>query len=133
MVGSKFIIITSKKPDSSNINEELQWLGGSLGLFNLRDKDKSCFRIFIVLLKETKSRRGLSSDQIAEQTGLTRGTVVHHLNKLMNTRIVKSEESRYFLAVKSVESLINSIQKDVNQSFDELRKIARDLDHKLEF
>ena len=133
MVGSKFIIISSKKPDSSNVNEELQWLGGSLGLFNLRDKDKSCFRVFIVLLKETKTRRGLSSDQIAKQTGLTRGTVVHHLNKLMGTKIVKSEESRYFLAVKSVESLIDSIQQDVDQSLGELKKIARDLDHKLKF
>ena len=102
-------------------------------MFSLRDKDKSCFRIFIVLLKEAESRRGLSSDQIAEQTGLTRGTVVHHLNKLMSTKIVKSEESRYLLAVKSVESLIDGIQRDVDQSFDELRKIARDLDHKLKF
>ena len=35
----------------SQIDQELQWIGSSLGLFNLRDKDKSCYRIFITLLK----------------------------------------------------------------------------------
>ncbi|MFW6449793.1 MAG: hypothetical protein ACOCZ6_01955 [Nanoarchaeota archaeon] len=59
-------IIRLKKPRSNEINEELQWLGASLGLFNLRDKDKSCFRIFIELIKNARIRdEPLTSDQIA--------------------------------------------------------------------
>ena len=48
---TKITIIRIRKPAQSNINKELQWLGSSLGLFGLRDKDKSCFRIFIELIK----------------------------------------------------------------------------------
>ena len=83
-------IINIRKPGRS-LNNELQWFGSSLGLFNLRDKDKSCFRIFIELLKAVKHNHPLTSDEIAERLKLTRGTVVHHLNKLMGSCIVIHE------------------------------------------
>ncbi|MEK6964047.1 MAG: ArsR family transcriptional regulator [Nanoarchaeota archaeon] len=128
---SKFTIIASRRPESSNLNEELQWLGGSLGLFSLRDKDKSCFRIFIILLKEVRKKEGLSSDQIAQETGLTRGTVVHHLNKLMRARLVSHDENQYVLMVRNLEALINSVQHDVEQTLTELREVARKIDEQL--
>jgi hypothetical protein len=43
----KITIVNVRRPSERNINHELQWLGTSLGLFNLRDKDKSCFRLFL--------------------------------------------------------------------------------------
>ena len=51
IIRQRITIINVRKPALRTINDELQWLGSSLGLFNLRDKDKSCFRIFIELLK----------------------------------------------------------------------------------
>ena len=42
---TKITIISAKKPKESDINEKLQWFGGSLGLFGIRYKDKSCFRV----------------------------------------------------------------------------------------
>ena len=60
----RITIIRERRP-VRNLNEELQWLGNSLGLFNLRDKDKSCFRIFIELLKAAKVDKPLTSDEIA--------------------------------------------------------------------
>ena len=65
-IRQKITIVSIKKPSQRNINQELQWLGSSLGLFNMRDKDKSCFRVFIELLKSAKSGHPLSSDEIAE-------------------------------------------------------------------
>ena len=50
----RITIIKSDKPKSHGLNQELQWFGASLGLFGLRDKDKSCFRIFIALIKGLK-------------------------------------------------------------------------------
>ncbi|HLD05623.1 MAG TPA: ArsR family transcriptional regulator [Candidatus Nanoarchaeia archaeon] len=127
---SRFTIIASRRPESSNVNEELQWLGGSLGLFNLRDKDKSCFRIFIILLREPK-KKGLSSDEIADQTGLTRGTVVHHLNKLMNARLVSHQNNHYILMVRNLEALIENVQRDLDQTLAELKGVARKIDRQL--
>ena len=46
----RITLIRIRKPSRSDINEKLQWLGTSLGLFNLRDKDKSCFNVTIIFV-----------------------------------------------------------------------------------
>ena len=66
MRDEKIVIIRLRKPLRTTLNEELQWFGSSLGLFNLRDRDKSCFRVFIELLKAAKLRTPLSSDELAQ-------------------------------------------------------------------
>ncbi len=127
----RITIIRTRRPREPNINEELQWLGGTLGLFNLRDKDKSCFRIFITLLRNVKNEMGLSSDQIAEQLNLTRGTVVHHLDKLMSSGIVLHDRNRYILSVENLEQLVDGVETNVKKTLSELRDIAKDVDDKL--
>src|SRR3990167_11073730 len=82
----KITIISLRRPLEKTINQELQWFGNSLGLFNLRDKDKSCFRVFIELLKAAKANMPLTSDELAYRLNLSRGTVIHHINKLMEDR-----------------------------------------------
>jgi len=115
----------------NEINEELQWLGASLGLFNLRDKDRSCFRIFVELLKSSKIGKGLSSDEIAFKSGLSRGTVIHHINKLIESGLVAVEQRKYILREAKLEPLIDEIEKDLVRYLDGLRSIARDIDNKL--
>ncbi len=127
----KLTLINAAPPLGKGVNEQLQWLGGSLGLFSLRDKDKSCFRIFITLLKSAKRDEELSSDELAEMTGLTRGTVVHHLNNLMSTGLVETYKSRYVLRVNSLEELIRKLEEDVRVTLESLRKVAAELDEKI--
>ncbi|MBI5072732.1 winged helix-turn-helix transcriptional regulator, partial [Candidatus Woesearchaeota archaeon] len=91
MIQQRITIIKIRRPVTQNLNEELQWFGTSLGLFNLRDKDKSCFRIFIELLKATKHNKSITSDELADHLALSRGTVIHHVNKLMETGLVVHE------------------------------------------
>ena len=127
----KITIIKIRRPARSEINEELQWVGASLGLFNLRDKDRSCFRIFVELLKSSKIGKGLSSDEIASKSGLSRGTVIHHINKLIESGLVIVEERKYILREARLEPLIDEVEKDVIRSLDGLRAIAKDIDKKL--
>ena len=127
----KITIIKIRKPVRNEINEELQWVGASLGLFNLRDKDRSCFRIFVELLKSSKKGKGLSSDEIAFKSGLSRGTVIHHINKLIESGLVIVEERKYVLREARLEPLIDEVEKDIIRSLDGLRSIARDIDLKL--
>jgi predicted transcriptional regulator len=128
---TKITIISTRKPIELSVNEQLQWFGGSLGLFGIRDKDKSCFRVFIVLIKNLKEKGPLSSDEIAVRTGLTRGTVVHHLNKLMSAGIVTAEKEGYQLKVDKLEDLVDIIKDNVDRAFDNLKDVGRDLDEKL--
>jgi len=128
----RITIVRIRRPVRSDVNEKLQWFGDSLGLFGLRDKDKSCFRVFIELLKTAKQNRPVSSDEIAFRTKLTRGTVVHHLNKLIEAGIIIHESEGYMLRVASLEAVVEEIQKDFNRTCDDLKKIARDIDAELQ-
>lgn len=128
----RITIIKMSKPEKDNLNQELQYLGQSLGLFSERDKDKSCFRIFIVLVKSLKTGVRLTSDEIAEQTNLSRGTVIHHLNRLMESGIVVSQKNYYMLAVDNIEELVELAKNNVVKTFDALKMTARNIDKKLE-
>jgi predicted transcriptional regulator len=130
-IRQRITIINIRKPDAVNINSELQWLASSLGLINLRDKDKSCFRIFIELLKSGKEKHPLSSDEIAFSLSLSRGTVVHHLNKLMESGLVVSEHNRYVLRVATLHALVDEIERDFKRATEELREAASEMDKKL--
>ncbi|MBI2138048.1 HTH domain-containing protein [Candidatus Woesearchaeota archaeon] len=124
-------IVRMRKPEERNINYELQWLGDSLGLFGERDKDKSCYRVFIELLKVTKKRQPISSDDLAERLHLTRGTVVHHLNRLLETGIVIHERRKYLLRVPSLSGLIEEVAKDMARAFEDLKDVAEEVDKRL--
>ncbi|MEM4711161.1 MAG: ArsR family transcriptional regulator [Candidatus Woesearchaeota archaeon] len=128
----KITIIKTKKPNNDNLNEELQYLGESLGLFSERDKDKSCFRIFIVLVKSLKTGIKLTSDDIASQTNLSRGTVIHHLNRLMESGMVINQKNKYMLAVDNMEELVELAKNNIIKTFDNLKTIAKNIDKKLE-
>ena len=129
---TRITIIRTSEPANDNINELLQWFGGTLGLFNIRDKDRSCFRIFIVLLKAIKQNpEGLSSDNIANRTSLSRGTVVYHLNKLMEVGLVNEVNNKYYLKYDSLEDISENIRREVNDAFDSLSFIGRNLDEQL--
>lgn len=127
----RITIVRTRRPVERTVNDELQYFGNSLGLFNLRDKDKSCFRIFIELLKAAKVRRPLSSDEIADRTKLTRGTVIHHISKLMEAGIVINDRNKYMLRVDNLRNLIDEIEKDVKNMCDDLKGIAEDIDVRL--
>jgi predicted transcriptional regulator len=130
-VSQRITIIKVRKPAEHTINQQLQWLGTSLGLFNLRDKNKSCFRIFIELLKSTKAGKPLTSDEIADDLKLSRGTVIHHINNLMDAGLVIHERNRYMLRVDNLSELINELEKDINRTLDDLRDAAENIDSRL--
>jgi predicted transcriptional regulator len=129
---TRITIIRSTRPEPSDINQELQWFGASLGLFGIRDKDKSCFRVFITLLKTLKTKENLSSDEIAERTKLTRGTVVHHLNHLMSSGIVISEKNTYSLRMDSLQQMVDHLKNDADDAWTRIKAVAKDIDQKLE-
>lgn len=125
---TRITIIRSSAPAKGKLNDELQWIGSSLGLFNMRDKDKSCFRIFIELIKASKQDKKLSSDDLAARLNLSRGTVVHHLSKLMQAGLVGSEKNKYFLRESTLHKLLETIESDMHSAMHELREKAKEID-----
>ena len=127
----RITIIRIGRPRSAGVNEELRWFGESLGLFSERDKESSLYRLFVELVKSARRAEPLTSDEIAYRLNLTRGTVVHHLNKLLHSGIVASDGRRYSLRVSNLEVLVEELRKDIRKALDELRQIAKELDEEL--
>ena len=123
-------IVELPLPKGRDVNYELQWLGNSLGLFGDRDKDKSCFRVFITLVKDGR-RQPLTSDQIALQLKLSRGTVIHHINFLMESGIVTHERGGYALRVERLQMLVDELKRDTEKMFENLKRISKDIDESM--
>jgi predicted transcriptional regulator len=130
-MGKKITIIKIRKINSPNINQELQWVGNSLGLFNVRDRDSSCFRVFITLVRRARQNKHITSDEIADKLNLSRGTVVHHLAKLMDSGIVLREKEGYILRESNIQDLVKDLHHDMERMFSELKDVAKEIDLKL--
>lgn len=128
VIKKRITIVRIRHPPKQNLNEELKWLGSSLGLFGERDRDKSCFRLFIELLKAAKTGQGLSSDELAARTKLSRGTVVHHLQTLIERGLVIPIQRKYILREPRIEALIRELESDFVKAVEELRHAAREID-----
>ena len=130
-MANKLMIVKVRRSDGENINDELQWLGNSLGLFGLRDRDSSCFRIFITLVRGARRNETLSSDNIAEKLHLSRGTVVHHLTKLIGAGLVVREKEGYLMRENRLQKVVEDIQRDMESVFAELKDVAKEIDERL--
>ena len=128
----RITIVNVRKPQQVSVNDELQWFGSSLGLFGERDRDKSCFRIFIELIKAIKATGGLSSDELAERLGLSRATVIHHLNTLMERGIVAHAGNKYIMRGERLSLLVEDLQRDMQRTMEEMKKAAEELDRLLQ-
>lgn len=127
----KVTIIRTSAPEEGTVNEKLQWMAGSLGLFTKRDKDRSCFRVFIEILRQTKNKEGLTSDELAERLNLSRGTVVYHLNRLESAGIIDSSRNKYYLSKNDLKSVVEDINKNLKLVLDDLEEQANKIDEML--
>lgn len=131
LVRQRITLVKLQRPQKNSVNDELKWLGLSLGLFGERDRDKSCYRLFLELLKAAKIQQLVSSDELAERLHLSRGTIVHHLTKLRHSGIVLVEGKRYILRENTLEILIDDIKRDLDRACDDMKQAAREIDELL--
>ncbi|HIH10926.1 TPA: winged helix-turn-helix transcriptional regulator [Candidatus Woesearchaeota archaeon] len=128
---TRITFVKVRRIPAENINEDLQWLGNALGLFSLRDRDSSCFRVFIMLVRLTKKKEGITSDDIAQRLNLSRGTVIHHLTRLMEAGIVIRDHNGYILREQNLQRLIHDLRREMEDFFSELDRVAQEIDQKL--
>ena len=127
----RITIINVEPPESTDINTELQWLGATLGLFGQRDKNSSCFRIFITLIRAAQEENTLTSDEIANNCKLSRATVIHHLNKLRDTGLIQDAPNGYQLSKPTITQSLNHLEEELNDMIALMRAVAKDIDNKI--
>ena len=123
------IIIVKKETPRLEVNEEIRGISDMFGLLDSdRDKERSCYRVFIELVDK---RKPLRSDDIAFNSRLSRGTVVFHLNKLIESGLVVNEDNKYKLTEKKLSIIIRKIRKELSEYLKEAEEIAKDFETKL--
>ncbi len=127
------ITISIEPIPESNTNEQLHWISQALGLFNERDKEKSCHRIFVELIKAKKDNKQVNSQDLADRSHLSRATVLHHLDKLIESNIVMERNHEFELIDSNLNSIISRMKKEMNDFMEEMEKISRKLDEELGF
>ena len=79
---SKITIRKVILPENDNLDEKLAWICSSLGFFEKIDKGKTAAVIFKEIYLAGMIGQVLTSTTIAQRIGMSRGSVINHLNNL---------------------------------------------------
>jgi len=128
---AEYTILDLRIMPKVNVKQDIEWICKSFGFLESRDKEKTAARIFSELLQATKTGRGLTSDELAAKLKLSRGTMVHHLNKLMRSGLVIHHQGRYKLRAFSLQRTVEEVKRDVVRVFENINQVAKSIDENL--
>jgi len=83
------------------------------------------------IVEAARLNEGLTSDELAEKHQLSRGTVIHRLNKLTKSGLVIHHESQYKLRGRNLKDTIEEAQRYINRIFEDLEKVSETIDEAL--
>ena len=113
---------------SHSAEEEFNWLCKSLGFFEPIDKDKTASQVFRQIVMSTETGKGISSTQLSELVEMSRGSIINHLNNLQEAGLIEREGRFYKTRASSVSGTIDELEADVMLVFQQMRKIAQEID-----
>ncbi len=127
----KIVIKRVEKPFSEDPLSELEWICQTLGFMEPIDKEKTASFVFREIIKATESGEALTSTAITERVGMSRGSVVNHLNNLMRSGLIVREGRHYSARSRSIYRTIEEIEEDIERIFAKMKKTAIELDEEL--
>jgi len=128
---NEFVIRRVKIFPNRSTNKDFEWLCFSLGLMNSRDKDKTSMKIFKEFLSSPKKIKYFTTDDIANKLGITRGAVIHHLNRMIELGLIIQKEGKYTLRTNNLEELVDEIEQDIRNTLKIIKKISEEMDNVL--
>ena len=128
---AEYVVKDLRMPSKEDYEADVEWICNCFGFLESRDKEKTAAKIFKALLESMKQRKGLSSDELAEKTGLTRGTMVHHLNKMIQNGLAVHREGRYEIRSMSLQRTVQEVKRDIERVFANIEHIAKSIDENL--
>ncbi len=117
-------------PESNNFDDKLAWLCASTGFFENIDKNKNAARIFKEIFLAGTIGQIVTSTTISERIGMSRGSTINHLNRLVKSGLIEKAGKYYFTRQKTMLGIIEEIEDDVLHSFLRMKKIAKEIDSK---
>lgn len=81
-----------------------------------------------ILAEIIRSKRGLSSTELARRLGKSRGAIINQLNHLMAAGLIVKDRRYYRLRASTLASTIAEIRDDIERIMNNMMEIARALD-----
>ncbi len=126
----ELVIRRVEPPFSSNVQDELNWICKSFGFFEDIDREKTASSVFKEIVKTTERGKALSSTELAKRVGMSRGSVINHLNNLMSSGLIVKDGRLYFARSQSMFRTIEEIEEDIDRIFDRMKQRARLIDRR---
>lgn len=117
-----------RKPPHTGIETDLRWMCDSFGFVQGRDINKLAARIMLDLVEKSARVDKVSSDMIAKDLHITPARVNHHIRNIMESGILFRKKQYIFLQGGSLKSAVEEMRRDANSIFDELSRIAEEID-----
>jgi predicted transcriptional regulator len=130
-IEARYLVCDVSAPLKSDIDSDIEWICRCFGFLEPRDRMKTASRIFAALVEVPAEKGGVSSDELAERVGVSRAAVVHHLNRMTGSGLVVRREGVYHLRAQNLENTVIEVQRDVARVFENLRRIAREIDQSM--
>ena len=127
-IEARYSIRDIPTPLTNDKDSDIEWICRCFGFMEPRDKQKTAAKIFAALVEAIGKKGSISSDELAEKIGVTRAAVVHHLNRMMGSGLAIQRYGSYQLRMQGVESTIVEVQRDAMRVFENLRRVAREID-----
>ncbi len=127
----EIVIRRVEQPFSDKAEEEFNWLLQCLGFFEPIDKGKTAASVFKELVKATDNGLLLTSTELAERVGMSRGAVINHLNNLQRSGLVLKHGSKYSARSKSMFRMIKELQDEIDLVFKRMEQTAKELDEEM--
>ena len=120
-----------EKPLEKDLQTDIEWICRSFGFYENIDKEKTAASIFKELLNAMKKDVMLTSTELGESSDITRGAALNHLNRMLNSGLVRRKGNKYALRCSSLYRTINEIHRDVDRIFEDIEDIATEIDERM--
>jgi len=128
---ARYVLMDVRMPTKKDLDEDVEWITRCFGFLETRDVNRTAARIFEALIYAASEDEGHTSDVLAERVGVTRGAVVHHLNKMMRSGLVIFHGGQYKLREKSLRGTLNEVERDLRRVLEKIEVVASSIDESL--
>jgi predicted transcriptional regulator len=124
----RLVIRRIERPLTRDPAVEFNYLCESLGFFEPIDKEKTAASLFKEIVKSTENSKGITSIELIDTTGMSRGSVMNHLHNLQRAGLVQKQGRQYFARGRSMQHIVKELEEDVSRVFKNMEIIAKELD-----
>jgi predicted transcriptional regulator len=124
----KLCLRKTELKENMDFNEKIAWICSSFAFFEEIDKNKLATRIFREIFLAGTMNQVLTSTSIAQRIGMSRGSVINHLNNLLDAGLIEKGGKYYFVRAKTMKMIVEEVEDDTKHIFSRIKKIAEEID-----